>query len=290
MTGDPVRVGVWGATGRHAQRKLLPAIRACGEIALVAEAGRYGRALLEDPRIEAIVVATPTGLHHEHGLAVLAAGKHLWCEKAMSLRGDELVAEGRAANLGVCEMFMYAHHPQLAWMQALRGVERLACTFGIPHQDRSGYRYVQALGGGALLDVGCYAIHAAMMMLGAPLPLHAARVVRPAGEPVDTSGTATLGTAELSWAYGVDYINEMRAWTARGEYVAEKIFGKPADQTSIIRTPDGIVEIPPADAFVRMLSCFARASRDDQRERERQWKLAEDQARHLRAIASSPRA
>src|SRR5262245_16228645 len=131
MTGDRVRVALWGA-GKHGRGKLLPALEAAPSIEFVGVATRDAAETLADPTIDAVLVATPTGLHADHGRAVLEAGKHLWCEKPLNAEG--LVELGSAADLAVCEAFMYVHHPQFARIAELVETElgrvtSLVCRF-----------------------------------------------------------------------------------------------------------------------------------------------------------------
>src|SRR5271165_711533 len=98
----PMRVAVWGLGG-HAERRLLPALAQCASTTIAGVTTRdadrgarlatqYGCAfwsrpedLLRAPEIDAVVVATPIGCHLTQGRAVLEAGRHLWCEKSLTV-------------------------------------------------------------------------------------------------------------------------------------------------------------------------------------------------------------
>jgi len=296
MTSDRIRVALWGA-GVHGRGKLMPALAAAPSIEFVGVASRDAAETLADPTIDAVLVATPTGLHAEHGRAVLDAGKHLWCEKPLA--ASDLVELGSARDLAVCEAFMYVHHPQFQRIAELVETElgrvtSLACRFGIPHQDRSGYRYRRG-GGGALLDVGCYTAHLASELLGALAPV----MTRFRGEPdceVDLEGAAWLESATgaralLEWGYGLAYRNELSVWGERGALYAGRVFSKPPGHAATIVVTDAsggarTIELAPADSIVAMLEAFARTVRD-RSAREREWLRAERQARIMAQLAAS---
>ena len=296
MTSDRVRVALWGA-GVHGRGKLLPALEAAPSIEFAGVATRGAEETLADPAIDAVLVATPTGLHAAHGRAVLDAGKHLWCEKPLA--ADDLVELGSARDLAVCEAFMYVHHPQFKRIAELvqtdlGRVTSVVCRFGIPHQDRSGYRYRRG-GGGALLDVGCYTAHLAGELLGALAPV----ATRFRGEPgceVDLEGAAWLESATgaratLEWGYGLAYRNELFVWGERGSLWADRVFSKPAAHaaTIVVSSATGVprtIELAPADSIVAMLEAFALTVRD-RSAREREWMRAERQARVMAQLTAS---
>src|SRR5690242_11506502 len=101
MGAEPLKIAVWGLGG-HAFKNVLPALQASSNTKLVgvytrnndsarrasAENGCHvwndPETMLSDARVEAVYLATPIGLHHEHGLAVLKSRKHLICEKSLT--------------------------------------------------------------------------------------------------------------------------------------------------------------------------------------------------------------
>ncbi len=98
---DKIKVAVWGV-GRHARKRILAAVKDAKSVELMGlctrnqVVGKEGadhmdcfyfsssEEMLADPNIEAVFLCTPTGLHFSQGQAVLQAGKHLWCEKALT--------------------------------------------------------------------------------------------------------------------------------------------------------------------------------------------------------------
>ena len=296
-----VRVGVWGL-GRHGRRKILPALNICSDTSLVGvttrdrrvakeEAARHGchawrtpEEMLNDPDVDAVYVATPTGLHYAHGARVLQAGKHLWCEKAMTAtlpQAQELVQLSRENDRALCEAFMYLYHPQFTTIHqllidgSLGKVVSLRSQFGIPRLEQPGFRFNQELGGGALLDLAVYPLSAALTLLGPELELLRSSVVRPAGVDVDTHGLALLMSetgagAYLEWGYERAYKNELSIWGEDGSLHADFIFSKPTDYAAVVslRSERGElerVEIQPADSFSLMFRAFSEAVRDPSR-------------------------
>src|SRR5690348_349866 len=113
-----VRVAVWGL-GRHALKNVLPAFANARAVELACVVSRdratveqvassYGcrewsgpAEMLADDAVEAVYVATPTGLHAQHGHEVLKAGKALWCEKPLCMdlaAASEIIELSRKAG------------------------------------------------------------------------------------------------------------------------------------------------------------------------------------------------
>jgi xylose dehydrogenase (NAD/NADP) len=217
--GDEIGLGFIGAGGivRHA---LAPAAHAATGVRLQAVAARdrqraqalepAGRsyddydALLADPSVDLVYVALDNGGHLPWTLAALAAGKHVICEKPLGLDPtavDTMLAAADQHDRLLVEAFWYRWHPrtrrleQLLGQGALGPVQQVQAGFSYsgPEQgdpDRE-YRYSPERGGGALLDVGCYALSAAHLALGPGLSVHSAAGRRgPTG--VDLEVTATM--------------------------------------------------------------------------------------------------
>src|SRR5690606_31379344 len=92
----------------------------------------------------AVYLATPPATHEPLGLQILSAGKHLWCEKPLSIgmpETERLVRTAEDAGLGVFEALMYRYHPQFAMVRSiidsgtLGAIRSIEASFGIPHLD-----------------------------------------------------------------------------------------------------------------------------------------------------------
>ena len=133
--------------------------------------------LLADDNIDAIYIATIHPLHEEWAIKCAEAGKHLLVEKPISMNHTETAAMVNAARengVFLMEAFMYRCHPQIAKMVELiqdgtiGDVQAIRATFGY----RSGFNpqsriYNREMGGGGILDIGCYTASMARKIAGA---------------------------------------------------------------------------------------------------------------------------
>src|SRR5256885_6126119 len=129
--------------------------------------------LLDDPEIDAVYNPLPNSLHGPWTLRAIAAGKHVLCEKPFTSNADEAAQVVRAAEdsgLVVMEAMHYRYHPLIARLRevtaGLGPVRHLQCWTSFAIGDPADIRYDFALGGGALMDGGCYAIDV-LRLLGA---------------------------------------------------------------------------------------------------------------------------
>jgi len=194
MPAAPLRWGIIGlgaiagkfANGlRGARRGRLAAVasRHAGKArAFAAEHGAeraYGSypELLADEEIDAVYIATPHPLHPAWCIAACAAGKHVLCEKPLALNRGQAAAMIRAAqdnDVFLMEAFLYRCHPQTARLLALLRdgaigtplLVRAAFSFASDAGPETRVRAPE-LGGGGILDVGCYPISFARLIAGA---------------------------------------------------------------------------------------------------------------------------
>lgn len=161
--------------------------------------GRY-EDLFADPTIDAVYVSAPNALHRPLTLAALAAGKHVLCEKPLALtaaEAEEMFDAARRAGRLLVEAFMYLSHPQTLAVtsavqrdRAVGNLSLIRSNFCYATRKIEGnVRFSRALGGGALMDVGCYCISLARHLFRAePDAVHAsARFHDPSGVDVLTS-------------------------------------------------------------------------------------------------------
>lgn len=154
-------------------------------------------ALISHPEVDAIYVATPHPQHADWTLSALAAGKHALCEKPMGLNHAETMAMVDAAEDSGCflmEAFMYRCHPQTErWLGLIRDgaigdVRHIRASFGFQvHPDPASRLFDPELGGGAIMDVGCYPLSAACLIADR--------------EPASLTGEGSLGDSGVDhWA------------------------------------------------------------------------------------------
>ena len=134
------------------------------ELGIAKAYGSY-EALLADPEIEAIYNPLPNHLHVPMTLAAAAAGKHVLCEKPIAITADEAEQLRRAASqVLIAEAFMVRHHPQ--WHRArdvirsgdIGELRSIQIIFSYFNADPGNIRNKADIGGGGLLDIGCYAV------------------------------------------------------------------------------------------------------------------------------------
>ncbi len=164
----------------------------------IARAHGSYEALLTDPELDAVYISLPNGLHHEWTMKVLAAGKHVLCEKPYSRHPTEVEAAfdvAEKAGLVLMEAFKYRHHPQTRLVErlvregALGKLLSIRATFTFPLRDHANVRAQPDLDGGALMDVGCYCISGARLLAGEPLSVKAFQVIGPTGVDMALYGT-----------------------------------------------------------------------------------------------------
>jgi len=156
-----------------ASRSLAPAREAADKLGLAKAYGSYEE-MLADPEIEAVYNPLPNHLHVPLTLQAARAGKHVLCEKPVSITAQE-AAELRtvADKVLVSEAFMVRYHPQ--WLRVrelirsgrIGTVRAVQVFFSYFNDDPTNIRNMAGIGGGALYDIGCYAIVAGRFMFEA---------------------------------------------------------------------------------------------------------------------------
>lgn len=148
-------------------RNLAAAQAAAAALGIPKAYGSYEE-MLADPEIEAVYNPLPNHLHVPWSIKALEAGKHVLCEKPIALTADEaqtLVDAGkRFPKLKLMEAFMYRHHPQ--WQKATELVAQgtigqlrtIQSFFSYFNDDPTNIRNMADIGGGGLMDIGCYNI------------------------------------------------------------------------------------------------------------------------------------
>lgn len=168
-------------------------------------------AVLADPEVDAVYIPLPNHLHHPWTLKALAAGKHVLCEKPLALnaaQAREMAEAARASGRLLMEAFMYRFHPRSRAIKALadsgalgdlRSV-RAAFTFAMDAAALAAgdnARLRPEMGGGALLDVGCYGVSLIRWLLAQePVSVQALAFYRH-GVDVHLAGTLQFGSGAL---------------------------------------------------------------------------------------------
>lgn len=187
----------WGilSTAKIAQEKLIPALQGsrlntveaiasrnpsqAGEVArelgIPVAFGDYQQ-LLDAPDIDVIYNPLPNHLHVPWTIKALHAGKHVLCEKPLGMDVEDvkklLEVTRQYPHLKVMEAFMYRFHPQ--WQRAkalldegeIGAITAINASFTYFNRDPSNVRNKPGIGGGGLMDIGCYCISAARYLSG----------------------------------------------------------------------------------------------------------------------------
>lgn len=166
-----MRKSPWCDLRALASRNQTTARTAADALGIPIAYGSY-EALLADPLIEAIYNPLPNHLHVPLTLAAAAAGKHVLCEKPIAMTALEAEQlRSVAGDVLIAEAFMVRFHPQ--WLRArdlvregrigeLRAVQMFFCYKNL---DPANIRNAATIGGGALYDIGCYAVVAGRFFL-----------------------------------------------------------------------------------------------------------------------------
>lgn len=297
--GTTVRLGVLGCAA--IARRFLPWLVAHPGIRVVAVASRewnrardlagtvdaeiaavegYGT-LLARSDVDAVYICLPTGLHAHWSLRALDAGKHVLVEKPMATGyADAKAMTCRAAEAGLqlWENRMFAHHGQHDRVRRLVadgaiGEPRVVhSAMAIPPQPPGDIRYCRALGGGALLDVGFYAVHGALLFLGEHTEVAGSTLsYGPAPDGVDLGGAALLADrdgmlGQLTFGFQHSYRSYYELWGSEGRLWVERAFTPPPDFVPRVTIERGgrteRVLLAPENQFGAFLTAFAAAVRD----------------------------
>ena len=159
-----------------ASRNVASAQAAAAKLGLSKAHGSYEK-LLSDPDIDAVYIPLPNHLHVQWTIASLEAGKHVLCEKPIGLNVKEaerlLAAAGQHPRLKVMEAFMYRHHPQWRMAQQLvqngeiGALRTIQSFFSYHNTNPTNIRNIAEVGGGGLMDIGCYCISLSRFIFGA---------------------------------------------------------------------------------------------------------------------------
>jgi predicted dehydrogenase len=158
--------GGWTEIAAIASRDLAKAQKAAASLGIPKAYGSY-EALLADPDIDAIYNPLPNHLHVPWSIRAADAGKHVLCEKPISLTAAEAMELIKARNrngVKMGEAFMVHSHPQ--WLRTREIVESgeigdlrsIIGSFSYSNRDPKNIRNIPEYGGGAIMDIGCYPI------------------------------------------------------------------------------------------------------------------------------------
>jgi predicted dehydrogenase len=274
-SSDPVTWGVLGAS-HFALMASIPAMQKAPLVELRALASRsldkaqqaarsvnvpraYGsyEELIADPEIEAIYNPLPNNLHVPWSIKAAQAGKHVLCEKPIALNAaeaEELARVQRQTGKLIAEAYMVRYHPQ--WQQAVEVVRSgrigtlraIQTAFSYENTDLENIRNQREAGGGALYDIGGYAINTARLLFGSE-PQRAVGVcdVDPrSGCDRLCSAILDFGSGQATFTVGTQHVPYQRvhAFGSKGHLEIEIPFNAPHDRPCKVRIDGGFVGAP----------------------------------------------
>ncbi len=247
-------------------------------------------ALLSDPEVEAVYISTPHPMHAEWAVRAAKAGKHVLCEKPIGMNRREALAifsAGESAGVLVMEAFMYRCHPQTAKVVelirsgVLGTVGVVQATFSFNNRSGADSRFwSKELGGGGILDVGCYPVSFSRLIAGAaeggafadPVEVKALGKLHPqTGVDVVTSAILRFESgilAQVSTGVGLFQESTVRIFGSEGWlHVVEPWLPSTGGRPNILvlhregRGPEEIEVAPPKPLYALEADAFARALR-----------------------------
>jgi len=234
-----------------ASRSEERARRAAQHLGIPRAHGSY-EALLADREVDAVYIPLPNHLHAEWTIAAARAGKHVLCEKPLALSvadAERMVSACQDAGVQLMEAFMYRLHPSWVAVRELvasGGIGTLAAVdvwFSYFNDDPTNIRNIAEVGGGALWDVGCYAVNVVRMLFGTePTRVEAAIVRDPAsGCDVLTAGLLELpgGTATFTCSTRVEPDQRVHVSGSGGRISLAIPFNIPPDRAVEVHVTHG---------------------------------------------------
>lgn len=255
---NPTKIGVLGCAN-IAERFVIPAIKestALFELIGVAsrtqdKAKQFAdkfettaftgyQSLIDVNELQAVYIPLPNSMHYEWIKKALNKNLHVLVEKPLACDFDqvkELNELARDNRLALMENFQFRFHKQLKFIKnqldegLLGEMKLLRSSFGFPpFEDKDNIRYQKALGGGALLDAGAYAIKVSQIFLGDEISVDSASLTRPHDQEVDIWGSAFIKqknghlTSQIAFGFDHFYQNTLEIWGSKGKLTASRIF------------------------------------------------------------------
>jgi predicted dehydrogenase len=289
-----VRWGVLG-TAKIALTKVIPAMQRSQWCEIVAIASRdfakadesaerlniptaygsYGE-LLADNSIEAVYNPLPNHLHVPWTIKAAEAGKHVLCEKPVALDAAEartLIDVRDRTGVRIQEAFMVRTHPQ--WLETRRlihtgkigSLRSITGFFSYFNDDLTNIRNQLELGGGALMDIGCYPITISRFMYETEPRRVLGLIQRDAETGTDTLTTAVLdfpnGHSTFTCSTRLAPYQRMIFHGTRGRIEVLIPFNAPHDHPTQIMLNDATIEFPICDQYEIQGTLFSRAIREN---------------------------
>ena len=240
-----------------ASRALPKAEQAAARLGIPKAYGSY-EALLADPEVEVVYIPLPNGLHAEWTIKALRAGKHVLCEKPIAVnagqaREIEVVRQetGRYCLEAYASRFnpVQAKAVEIARSGVLGELHfvHTVSSFLMATQDPADVRLQAAIGGGALYDMGCYALDAQRLMVQRPPRQASATMIWSERFDVDIAGTAMLDYGDgllgtVQWGFNVPWGGPFSVIGEAGRLTGPYGWGAPAGEPAMLLQIGGAME------------------------------------------------
>ncbi|HSD48868.1 MAG TPA: Gfo/Idh/MocA family oxidoreductase [Actinomycetota bacterium] len=297
----------WGvlSTAKIGREKVIPGIQAAERCEVVAIASRDGdraqslatdlgiprahgsyEALLEDLEVDAVYVPLPNNLHKEWTIGAAHSGKHVLCEKPIAMSSadaEEMANVCAAEGVRLMEAFMYRLHPSWVAVRELVRSGRIGelravqSWFSYFNDDPTDIRNIREVGGGALMDIGCYSINLSRMLFGGEPTRVEASITRDPASGVDVSTSALLEfgdrIATFTCSTRAEPDQRVHVYGAEGRISVGIPFNIPRDRATEVSVTAGgdppvapdteVLMFDPADQYAVQAAAFASAVLDD---------------------------
>lgn len=282
---DTVKWGIL-STATIATGKVIPGMKKADSVELVAIASRsiekakkaaadagipraYGsyEELLADADVQAVYIPLPNHMHVEWSIKAIEAGKHVLCEKPIGLSSAEAekLRDAAAAHpkLKVMEAFMYRHHPQ--WVRAkalvtegaIGTLKMVQAAFAYNNTNPDDIRNQAEIGGGGLMDIGCYPISVSRFFFESEPARVAAAIEWDPKFKTDTYGACLLefqtGRASFTYSTQLEPLQRVIIGGTTGHIEIMIPFNAPPDRPCVMylskHGSTECLEIPTADQY-----------------------------------------
>ena len=231
--------------------------------------------------IDLIYNPLPINLHKDWTIRALEAGKHVLCEKPFAMNADEaraMQAAAEASGNRLIEAFHYRYHPAfqhcLDWLAEgeIGDLQEIRAAFNVGIKDNgTEIRHRVETGGGAMMDLGCYPLNWALMVMGEdPRAIEASATLTPVG--VDDTMSAQLSfesgaiaNLETSMAVGESFRADMRLIGSKGEIEFINPLAPHIGARLVLKRGTGAVfehKVSPISTYTWQLAAVAQAIGD----------------------------
>jgi predicted dehydrogenase len=267
-----------------ASRDLSKAKAAAAQFGIARAYGTYEE-LLSDPKIEAIYIPVPNHMHVEWAERAAAAGKHVLLEKPLALNADEgkrLIAAREKSGKVIVEAFMVRYSALWRGIRKILAEGRLGEIRGVQahatyvNLDPQNIRNRLDVGGGGLMDVGCYIVLFSRLIFGTEPRRVVSLIDRDPAMKTDRAASLILdfpeGQATLFCSTQLARAQRLRIFGTKASLEVEVPINIPDDRPMRVRLDDGrdswgtgaeFVEFPAANFFTQQGEAVSRAIRGE---------------------------